>query len=432
MNEKRGSRANTLSLILALSLTAGVWQTSIPAAPPSLPPHRSQLSSPAYDQSVIRRHVAEYGVFFGAQREGRTMYGGHDRRHSLPLITGDGFLHLADAFVENEAEDGGRWGGRPGLDAGWCAELGAGLALSAHEATIVFVAAPQVATFWTLCAARLVRLIVLVTHNGDEAMPGDDLARHLDSPKLVHWFAQNCDRAHAKLTCLPIGLENRQWGRPRLAGSHGSAPELMLGMLSGLAPALPAAAVALRAITAARAGATIEHSWAWFNVETHAEVRQPLRDLIIAGKSENPPRATWIRNTGGRGPTARLEPHELYRETLAMTSVVCPRGNGLDAHRMWEALYLGRTIIVLAGPLDPLWNGLPVLVLQTWDELLDANAESRVLNATLGFAERAQELEVEKLFLPYWACLIGRAAQREAEFCSSEGLLRVLQRASPT
>jgi hypothetical protein len=263
-------------------------------------------------------------------------------------------------------------------------------------------------------------------------MPGDDLARHLDSPKLAHWFAQNCDRAHAKLTCLPIGLENRQWGRPRLDGSHGSAPELMLGMLSGLAPALPAAAAALRAVNAARAGATFEHSWAWFSVDTHPKVRQPLRDMIVAGQSEIPPRTAWIRNTGGRGPTGRLEPHELYREMLAMTSVVCPRGNGLDAHRMWEALYLGRTIIVLAGPLNPLWTGLPVLVLQTWDELLDANAESRVLNATLGFAERAQELEVEKLFLPYWACLIGRAARREAEFCSSEGLLRVLQRASPT
>ena len=197
-------------------------------------------------------------------------------------------------------------------------------------------------------------------------------------------------------------------------------------MLAGLAPALPAAAAALRAVNAAQLGVTLEHSWAWFNVDTFPTVRQPLRDSIAAGHSETPPRVTWIRISGG--PTGRLEPHELYREMLTMTSVVCPRGNGLDAHRMWESLYLGRTIIVLAGPLDPLWKGLPALVLQSWDELLDAHTEARLLNVTLGFSASPHALATEKLFLPHWACLIGRAARREADFCSSKGLLRVLRR----
>ena len=422
--------ALALALVLVLPLLATERQARL-AAPLSPSLQRGQLAaSPAFDQDVIRRRVAEFGVFFAAQRKGRTARGGHDRRHSLPLITGDGFLHLADAFVDNEADGGGRWGGRPEPEPGWCVEVGAGVALSAGEAAVVFVASAHVATFWTHCVNHLARSIVLITHNGDDSMPGDDLARYLDSPKLAHWFAQNCDRAHAKLTCLPIGLENRQWGLPRLAGAHGSAPELMLGMLTGLAPALPAASVALRAMTAARSGTSFEHSWAWFSIETHPQVRQPLRDMIIAGQSERPPRAAWISNSGGRGPNGRLEPHELYREMLTMTSVVCPRGNGLDAHRMWEALYLGRTIIVLAGPLDPLWAGLPALVLQSWDELLYADAEDRVLNVTLFFAEHVNELMTEKLFLPHWACLIGLAAHREADFCSSEGLLRRLQRES--
>ena len=372
------------------------------------------------------RHIAEYGVFFAAQREGRTERGGHDRRHSLPLITGDGFMHLADTFVDNYGN--GRWNGIPEPSSDWCAGLGANLNLSDQQAAIYFVAAENALVFLQLCINVLPHPFVLVTHNSDDAMPGDTLSHFLDSSRLVHWFAQCCDRMHAKLTCLPIGLENRQWGLPRVGGSHGSAPELMLGMLAGLASAMPAAEISLRAREAARAGRTLEHSWAWFSLTPggpRGEVRIPLHEMIVAGRGESPPRAAWIRVSGGV--SGRLEPHELYREMLTMTSVVCPRGNGLDAHRMWESLYLGRTTIVLAGPLDPLWEDLPALVLQSWDELLEDEAEARVLNATMAFAARAQSLRVEKLFLPYWACLIGRASHREAEFCSTEGLLRVLR-----
>ena len=431
----RTARATpTIALILALLSSAALFPALPWAGCGGIAPLRAlsmarlPRATPVYDQDAVMRRVAEYGTFFAAQREGRTSRGGHDRRHSLPLITGDGFLHLADEYVDNEADGGGRWGGRPEPDAGWCAGLGEDLALAEGQAVIFFVAAGHAGTFLRSCEGLISRPLVLVTHNGDDAMPGDDLARFLESPSLVHWFAQCCDRAHPKLTCLPIGLENRQWGLPRVGGSHGSAPELMLGMLAGLAPAQPAAGVALRVLEAARNGNTLEHSWAWFSLTPggpRGEVRIPLHAMIIAGRDNSPPRASWIRTSGGA--SGRLEPHELYREMLTMTSVVCPRGNGLDAHRMWESLYLGRTTIVLAGPLDPLWEGLPALVLRSWDELLEEGAEARVLNATVAFAAHAHSLRVEKLFLTHWACLIGLSAHREAEFCSTEGLLRVLR-----
>ena len=140
------------------------------------------------------RRVAEYGTFFAAQRIGRVSRGGHDGRHSLPLITGDGFLHLADEYVDNEADGGGRWGGRPEPDAGWCAGLGEALALAEGQTAIVFIAAGHAGTFLRSCESLISRPLILVTHNGDEAMPGDDLARFLESPSLVHWFAQCCDR----------------------------------------------------------------------------------------------------------------------------------------------------------------------------------------------------------------------------------------------
>ena len=110
---------------------------------------------------------------------------------------------------------------------------------------------------------------------------------------------------------------------------------------------------------------------------------------------------------------------------LTLVAMVCPRGNGLDTHRMWESLLLGRTTIVTRGPLDPLWADLPVLILNDWSMITAPDMEERVLNATEAFAERAARgppFAVEKLFATHWLCLIGRAARREAEFCGIDAL----------
>lgn len=41
---------------------------------------------------------------------------------------------------------------------------------------------------------------------------------------------------------------------------------------------------------------------------------------------------------------------------------VTPRGNGWDTHRVWEALFLGVIPILTHSPLDPTYEGLPILL----------------------------------------------------------------------
>ena len=50
--------------------------------------------------------------------------------------------------------------------------------------------------------------------------------------------------------------------------------------------------------------------------------------------------------------------------------VASPPGNGLQSHRTWEALAAGRVPIVLrtGGPMDDLYEGLPVLLVDGWSE----------------------------------------------------------------
>ena len=49
--------------------------------------------------------------------------------------------------------------------------------------------------------------------------------------------------------------------------------------------------------------------------------------------------------------------------------MAAPRGNGLDTHRLWEALYLGCVPIVQSGPLDALYKRVGALVVRSWTQV---------------------------------------------------------------
>jgi hypothetical protein len=51
--------------------------------------------------------------------------------------------------------------------------------------------------------------------------------------------------------------------------------------------------------------------------------------------------------------------------------VLVPRGNGLDTHRVYEAMYFNAIPVVLSGQLDHFYEGLPVLIVQSWAELTE-------------------------------------------------------------
>jgi hypothetical protein len=65
-------------------------------------------------------------------------------------------------------------------------------------------------------------------------------------------------------------------------------------------------------------------------------------------------------------------PFENYLEDVGNAKfVLSPPGNGLDCHRTWEALLLGTTPIVLSSGLDPLFNGIPAVVIDNWSKITE-------------------------------------------------------------
>jgi hypothetical protein len=73
-----------------------------------------------------------------------------------------------------------------------------------------------------------------------------------------------------------------------------------------------------------------------------------------------------------------------YLRNLRKYSLVpCPEGNGIDTHRLWETLYMGGTPIVLKSDYLPeVLNTLPVILLDSWDNLTDMNFIEKKWNET--------------------------------------------------
>lgn len=319
-----------------------------------------------------------------------------DRRHSFPFVTGDGFRSLADVIVDTIDDVKNA-----------CSLLTNTSAINQrlrlHQSVVLFVANDGV-TLSTLinanCIGSASRSVVIIVHNGD----ADGISsRHqfLAHGNVLAVFTQNCDGFHSKITCIPIGIENRRWPR------HGRVPEVLAGAMSGNLHGLSPADIVLS--NKANAIAT-----SCFTPDTYQLERVPLFNMI------NSSAMNWIDNN------CRHDAFHFYRKVLRSAAVIAPRGNGKDTHRAWESLYLGRMIVTLSSSLDPLWEGLPVLLLRDWNDLSEEVVRKRVL--TMSSPQHLQQYQANtpKLFLDYWACLIGKAANRKSKYCTLGGLRRVL------
>ena len=76
--------------------------------------------------------------------------------------------------------------------------------------------------------------------------------------------------------------------------------------------------------------------------------------------------------------------------------VLSPIGHGLDCHRTWEALILGCIVIVVSSPLDTLYEGLPVLIINDWNEI-----NQELLNKTVDDFKDIN-FNYERITSKYW------------------------------
>lgn len=221
-----------------------------------------------------------------------------------------------------------------------------------NGARVVFVYSDMIDHFLDGVLPLLKQPVVLITHNGDSTVD-ERFRAALDSPRIIHWFAQNAKLSHRKLTALPIGIANAQW-------PHGDTAAL--------------------ARVAARARPRRSGLYVNFEVSTNPELRGPLLEAL-RGK----PSAVM----------GRRRPYPDYLADMAQWRFCAsPPGNGVDCHRTWEALYLG-VIPVVTSSAAGLLDHLPCIVVDNIAGVTLEELEAARLKLGGPFAW-------EKLSVSYW------------------------------
>lgn len=216
---------------------------------------------------------------------------------------------------------------------------------------------------------RLTDPFVLVSGDSDRAVDlslaaTPAISALLSSDLLLGWYAQNRVLEHPKLRSLPIGLDyHTMWeqpGRWGLTALSALAQERLLLDTLARAPSLP------------RRYLSIYNNW-------HFAIERGDRR---ACRARLDPALCFY------------EPHPISRaaswsRAAEFLFVACPEGEGMDCHRTWETLLLGSIPIVKRNALLPLFDGLPVLVVDDWDAISRDQLErfvQKVLKTTYDFS----------------------------------------------
>jgi hypothetical protein len=87
--------------------------------------------------------------------------------------------------------------------------------------------------------------------------------------------------------------------------------------------------------------------------------------------------------------------------------VLCPRGNGIDTHRLWETLYMDSIPIVKNHIGMDEFKDLPILFINEWDEVTDLFLEQQYF--IINNKKINNEYNMKKLDINYWKDLISIA-----------------------
>jgi hypothetical protein len=243
----------------------------------------------------------------------------------------------------------------------------------------IYVCTDALSAFVQIMLPTLQNKFILVTGDSDLIVPNQcmDSARTiLGHPKLVKWFAQNCFGGHPKLYQIPIGLDYHTltydtphpWGPPRLPIDQ----EAELKTIIKLSPNIQNRKLKCYG----------NFHFNWYASTDREEARKSLRTEVIDYQEKQIPRT------------------ETWKAMSAYVFVPSPRGAGPDCHRTWEALALGCIPIVKSSPLDSLFDGLPVWIVNDWTDITAETMEQKRNH----FVDNSPNYE--KLHLKTWINMI--------------------------
>jgi hypothetical protein len=190
---------------------------------------------------------------------------------------------------------------------------------------------------------RLVmKKVVAVIHNSDEPFTNEMYAAIEPYVERVYAVNNICQKAIS----IPLGLRDHQYISHHVVKKFASDPEQprTIKLLVN------------------------------FLIATNPHVRQPVfdkfKDQSFCSVQDyvNYDYGKSLMHSDTETMTKRAE----FYNTLKISKfVLCPQGTGLDTHRVYECILFGAIPIVVSSHLDPIYQLLPVMIVDSWDDVTE-------------------------------------------------------------
>jgi len=187
--------------------------------------------------------------------------------------------------------------------------------------------------------------------------------------QTAEWYTVNKEFRDPRLHSIPLGITNDCADSPshRILGNTDIMMEVMVEPKQ-----------------------IVNRVYMNISIPTYPAERQRVFDLF---KDKS-----WVTNEGA---VLTLEGRRRFLKQLRNHDfVLCPRGNGVDTHRLWETLYMGSIPIVRRHVAMEDFYDLPICWIDDWPEVTESFLDSEYKRIT------EASWNLEKLKFSYWKRLI--------------------------
>jgi hypothetical protein len=293
------------------------------------------------------------------------------------LVWNKGIAALCDRRIPDEFPDGQNYTSNPTLaGAEWSRKLPENLIANPEpyfdlrEGEVIWVRLSWLKSFVRQVLPFVRSGFKLVTGDSDSCVPSalpGEAAKILASARVQHWYTQNYDGScvSQKISPIPIGIDFHMQAQGPAWGEEQASPLQQERDLCSIRDSLPPLGKRLPQVYldfAWQGGFGLRH-YRRFHRLTGTAFQESRRRLANKLK----------KNEVVYCQPAALPRREMWRKRGRYAFVLSPHGMGLDCHRTWEALALGHIVIVPSSSLDVLYEGLPVVILKSWQDLRPGN-----------------------------------------------------------
>lgn len=266
----------------------------------------------------------------------------------------------------------------------------------------IYVTKEFLPRFWKF-AISIDSYYVLISAGGDITIPKNTDLRYqpyadfgpnsvawkamIDSPRIIHWFIENHDEEHPKVSTLPCGIVNHG------PGSNDLGITILLNQYRNLTATGPLQkTIQVLSVDRFRSG---QGQWkdrgdAYFGCQKSSFCTTAVKSVTFE------PNSNRIAETDA-------PQEDFVKLVLSSKFVVMAHGGGLDpSPKAWEVLVLGSIPILQRSPLQNGYKKLPVAFVDSIVDFLDPQNEAK---------SKKQMEQWEQELGPY--CVFGSALRNE-------------------